>query len=107
MSVAAIQDSLVKSSLVQHTQSKNDDVSRSQQISAVQDQKEQDRQVDQVVIRSREAEQNGVRDEEKQNDGRRKRKEEEQDGKRVERREDGEEEDEGPRARMRVINIVV
>lgn len=106
MSLAAIQDSLVKTSLVQHTQAKGDDVNRSQEIAMVAQQRELNRQEDQVVIHSREAEQNGLRDEEKKRDGRRE-QEEEEDGERVQRDLDEEGEDDGPRARMRVINIVV
>ncbi len=104
MSLAAIQDSLVKTSLVQHTQTHNDNIGRGQESAMAAQLKEMERQEDQVVIRSREAEQNGIRDEEKQKDGKKKKKQDE----RIQRNDDDEEEiDEGPRARMRCINIVV
>ncbi|MDR1744198.1 MAG: hypothetical protein LBS30_00415 [Planctomycetota bacterium] len=105
MSLAAIQDSLVKTSLVQHTQTHNDNVGRSQEIGMAAQLREQERQEDQVVIRGREAEQHGVRDEEKKRDGKKRQREEA--GERIQREDDGEDVDDGPRARMRCINIVV
>ncbi len=68
-------------------------------------QREVNRQEDQVVIHTREAEHRNVRsDEEKEQERRRKKEQEEEE---EESREDGEEEDSGPRARMRRINIVI
>lgn len=104
MSLAAIQDSLVKTSFVQQTQARGEDVNRGQEIAMAANLREQERQEDQVVIRSREAEQNGVRDEEKKRQQREQKEKEEDE--RIERPEE-DEEDEGPRARMRCINIVV
>ncbi len=105
MSLAAIQDNLVKTSLVQQTQARNDDVNRSQETAALASQREVNRQEDQVVIHTREAEHRNVRsDEEKEQERRRKKEQEEEE---EESREDGEEEDSGPRARMRRINIVI
>lgn len=105
MSLAAIQDNLVKTSLVQQTQSRSEDVSRGQEIGMQADLKEQSRQEDQVVLKSRESSEAGVRDEEKDRNKREREKGEE--GERIEREEFDEEEDEGPRARMRTINIII
>lgn len=106
MSLAAIQDNLIKTSLVQQTQSRSEDVSRGQEIGMQADLKEQSRQEDQVVIHSKESSEAGVRDEEKDR-RRRKEEEDEEEGERLQREEFVEEEDEGPRARMRTINIVI
>ncbi len=109
MSLAAIQDNLVKTTLVQHTQSKADDVSRSQESSILAKQQEDNRQVDQVVIHSRQTdeEKNLKADDEKEKE-RRRRKGRDRD---TEAREKNEDDDEdgpgGPRARMRRINIVI
>lgn len=104
MSLAAIQDNLIKSSLVQTIQARSDDVNRSQETAALAHQREINRQEDQVVIHTREAEQRGVTDEEKERERRRKKREEEEEDNL---QEDGEEEENGPRARMRRINIVI
>lgn len=107
MSLAAIQDNLLKTSLVQQTQSRSEDVSRGQEIGMQADLKEQSRQEDQVVLRSRETSETGVRDEEKDR-RRREREKEEEDGEQMRREEfDEGEEDNGPRARMRTINIII
>lgn len=80
MSLAAIQDNLVKTSLVQQTQSRGDDVSRGQQIAQAAAQREHNRQEDQVVISTHEAEQAGIRtdEERKKEEQRKKRKREEE-----------------------------
>lgn len=107
MSLAAIQDNLVKTSLVQQTQARGEDVARTQDVAQILSQKEHDRQEDQVVISTRHAEQEGVRpDAERRKDERRRKR---RDG---EKPEDGEEEgadDAAPAARaaMRRINIVI
>lgn len=113
MSLAAIQDNLVKVNLVQQTQTRNDDVAKSQEIFQTAIQREQDRQGDQVVLMTHQTEQKIIRpDDEREKEERKKKK-----------REDGEEEgaeqapgapekgdvpsDGHPRASMRRINIVV
>lgn len=104
MSLSAIQDNLVKTNLVQQTQTKSDDVMRGHENAAAAVQKEDGRQQDQVVLSTREAEHKGVRaDEEKEKE--REREEEEEEKERREKPE--EEEDNGPRARMRTINIII
>lgn len=105
MSLTAIQDTLLKTNLVQQTQSKADDVSRSQETAAQQTQKEQSRQEDQVVIHTNQKDGSGIRDEEKQRQRRNQEEEEEED--KENRDDENAEEDEGPRARMRTINIVI
>ncbi len=107
MSLAAIQDSLVKTSLVQQTQTHSDNIGRSQEVAMAAQLKEQERQEDQVVLSSREAENEGIHDEEKKKDGKKKKNQEEQNGERIQRDDDEEEVDDGPRARMRQINIVI
>ncbi|MCD8349362.1 MAG: hypothetical protein LUC93_01955 [Planctomycetaceae bacterium] len=106
MSLAAIQDNLVKTSLVQHTQTRNDDVNRGQENAALAHQREVNRQEDQVVIHTKETEHQNVRTDEERERRRRKREEEKEEEEAV--LEEGEEEGEdGPRARMRRINIVI
>ena len=109
MSLSAIQDNLVKTSLVQHTQSRGDDVARGQENAQVAAQRENDRQEDQVVIRTRETEDHGIRDdEEREKDQRRKKRGEEEEREAAAGAEsDDDEADKGPRARMRRINIVI
>ena len=114
MSLAAIQDNLVKTSLVQQTQSRVDDVSRAQQIGQTAAQREHDRQEDQVVIGAHEAEQQGIRtDEERQKEERRKKRKREEEEEAAENDSESSAEGEGDRARagnramMRRINIVV
>ncbi|MCD8140932.1 MAG: hypothetical protein LUE17_14360 [Planctomycetaceae bacterium] len=107
MSLAAIQDNLVKTSLVQHTQTRNDDVNRGQENAALAHQREINRQEDQVVIHTKETENRNVRtDEEHEKERRRRKREEEEEEEAA--LEEGEDEGEGgPRARMRRINIVI
>lgn len=107
MSLAAIQDNLVKVHLVQQTQTRGDDVARGQEIHQAAQQREQDRQGDQVVIHTKEAEQEGIRpDEEREKEQRRKKRQEEEEER--EKAEDSGEDgnDEGPRSRMRRLNIL-
>lgn len=106
MSLAAIQDNLMKTSLVQQTQTKSDDVSRGQEIAMQAEVKEQSRREDQVVLESSKKGDAELRDEEKERK-RRKQEEEDNDQLRREDLEDDEDVDEGPRARMRTINIVI
>ena len=107
MSLAAIQDSLVKTSLVQHTQARGDDIGRGQENAIVAQQQEDNRQEDQVVLRSREAEQNGVRPDEEKEQGQGREREEEEEEQQNGEAQAEDEEDNGPRAKMRRINIVV
>lgn len=107
MSIVALQDSIVKTSLVQHTQTHNDNVVRGQEIGMAAQLKEQERQTDQVVLQSREAEQEGIRDEEKNKDGKKKKQQNQNDDENRDRDNGEEEEDQSPRARMRQINIVI
>jgi|GEM_PF-2278916 hypothetical protein len=109
MSIGAIQDNLVKTSLVQQTQSKGDDVLRGQEIGQVASQKEHDRQQDQVVLQLRQKEEHGIRrDEERDKEGEKKRRQDEQDeGDKKKPKDDEPEEESGARARMRTINIIV
>ncbi len=103
MSLSAIQDNLLKTNLVQQTQTKGDDVVRAQETASIAGQKEENRRQDEVVLSTRESEQGNVRSDERGGNGRDDRKRE-----RREREEDGDdEEDTGPRARMRRINIVI
>lgn len=105
MSLSAIQDNLVKTSLVQQTQSRNDDAVRTHEGAMQQEAKEMQRQGDQVVLESSQlSDESGIKDEEKEK--RRKREEEEKEEAERKEKED-EEEDQGPRARMRTINIVI
>lgn len=108
MSLSAIQDSLVKTSLVQQTQARSDDINRGQETAAQAAQREVNRQADQVVIHTQEAEQQGVRaDEEKEREGRKREEEEDEEQEEETSEEEGEEGESGPRARMRRINIVI
>lgn len=102
MSLSAIQDNLLKTNLVQQTQTKIDDVQRSQDISTAAAVKEQARQEDQVVIHTKQKSNADVADEKKEKQRREQEEEEEK-----EEREDGPKDDNGPRARMRTINIVI
>ena len=113
MSLSAIQDNLVKSNLVQQTQARGDDVARGQEIAQAAAQREHDRQEDQVVIQTRQRDQDGIRsDEEREKEGgKKKRQDEDEDGaeeSRDEKRLDDEKGEEGgTRAVMRRINIVI
>lgn len=107
MSLSAIQDNLVKTTLVQQTQSRGDDVNRGQEIAQAASQREHDRREDQVVIHSREAEQRGVRSGEERERQRRQREEEEEQEEKDESSEESGEDETGTRVRMRRINIVV
>ena len=108
MSLSAIQDNLVKTSLVQHTQTRGDDIAKSQETAQAAAQRENNRQEDQVVIHTKETDQHGIRpDEEKEQQRRRKREEEEEQAEQRSEGEDGEDEPTGPRARMRRINIII
>jgi hypothetical protein len=111
MSLAAIQDNLVKTSLVQHTQTQGDGVVRGQEIANVTIQRELDRQEDQVVISLRQKEEHGIRpdeDREKERGGKKhgkggKNSQNDPDGPT-----DGDESAEpGTREVMRRINIVI
>lgn len=112
MSLSAIQDSLVKTSLVQQTQTRGDDIQRGQEIGQTAAQREHDRQEDQVVIHSKESEQAGIRpDEEKEKEGRKRQEEEEEEEAQEENVESEENPDDpdkqGTRMVMRRINIVI
>ncbi|MDR1535961.1 MAG: hypothetical protein LBU64_12860 [Planctomycetota bacterium] len=112
MSLAAIQDSLVKTSLVQQTQTREDGIGRGQEIASVNIQRELSRQEDQVVIGLRQKEEHGIRpDEERQKEGksgRRGRKRgDDSDSEREEKGEFSGDSDPGLRPVMRSINIVV
>ncbi len=108
MSLSAIQDNLVKTTLVQHTQTKVDDVNRSHENAVLAKQHEMNRQEDQVVIQSRQSdEEKGLKpDDEKE---RRRRRGEEREAEDREKADEDEEEEGpgGPRAKMRRINIVI
>ncbi|MCC8108979.1 MAG: hypothetical protein LIQ30_08045 [Planctomycetes bacterium] len=107
MSLSAIQDNLVKTSLVQHTQSRGEDIKAGSENAAVAKQHEVNRQEDQVVIHTRESEGRNIRDdEERPKDERRKKQEDDEEMDDDETVPEGEEDD-GPRARMRRINIVI
>ena len=114
MSLAAIQDNLVKTSLVQHTQSRVDDVSRGQQIAQTAAQREHDRQEDQVVITLRETEQKNIRaDEEREKEEQRKKRKREKEAEDKDQESPAEggasggQSTPGTRAVMRRINIVI
>ncbi len=62
MSLGAIQDNLVKTNLVQQTQSRGEEVTRNQEVGQTVAQAEHDRQSDQVVLMSQRREQEGIRD---------------------------------------------
>lgn len=109
MSLSAIQDNLVKTTLVQQTQSRGDDVNRGQEIAQAASQREQNRQGDQVVLHTHEAEQQGVRSDGERN-RRRREEDEEEEEEQKERSETSDEQggdESGTRVRMRRINIVV
>jgi TATA-binding protein-associated factor Taf7 len=105
MSLSAIQDNLLKTNLVQQTQTKGDDVVRGQQNAVAAVQKEENRRQDEVVLSTRESEQKGVRSDEEKGNGRDRDEDDEEKERRE--KEEEEEEDTGPRARMRRINIVI
>jgi hypothetical protein len=67
--LAAIQDSIVKTSLVQQTQGRNEGVNNGQEIANAAVQQELDREEDQVVISLRRKEENGIRPDEERNPG--------------------------------------
>ncbi len=118
MSVGIIHDNMVKTSLVQQTQTRGDDVQRSLEIGQVAAQREDNRQRDQVVIQTKQKEEHGIRpDAEREKEGRKKRREEEEE-EQQEMREREEQAKDAPeqyqrdgktstRAYMRKINIVV
>jgi hypothetical protein len=104
MSLGAIQDNLVKTNLVQQTQSRNDDVNRSQETAQTVRQHEQDRQGDQVVLMTHQSEQSGIRSDREgrgQEEGKKKRRQNSE--------EDTQEEatDTSGRHEMHRINIVI
>ena len=110
MSLSAIQDNLVKTNLVQQTQTRGDDVARGQEIGQVAQQRENDRQGDQVVLMTRQAEQQGIRtDEEREKEEQRKKKKR-QEEEEAEAANETEGKDsaatDAPRARMRRINFL-
>ncbi len=107
MSLSAIQDNLVKTSLVQHTQSRGEDIKAGSESAAVAKQHEVNRQEDQVVIHTRESEGRNIRDDEEhpKDERERKRKDDEENNEEDVHQEG--EEDDGPRARMRRINIII
>ena len=106
MSLSAIQDNLVKTNLVQQTQSRGDEVARSQSISQVAAQAEHDRQQDQVVLMAQQTEQLGIRpDEERAREEQRKKKRRQANGDDADKEE--EEAATAPHAEMHRINIVV
>lgn len=116
MSLSAIQDNLVKTNLVQQTQSRVDDIARGQEIAQTAAQREHDRQGDQVVLMAQQKEQQGIRaDEEREKEGRKKREEEEEEENAEETPEEetpenaegGDPSKTGTRMVMRRINIVV
>lgn len=115
MSLGAIQDSMAKTSLVQHTQAKGDDIQRGQEISQTQAQREDSRQADQVVIHTQQKDEHGIRtDEEKEKEGKKKKKQEEEEEEQQDSSEDTPKDKDGkkegeaaPRAVMRKINIVI
>ena len=75
MSLAAIQDNLVKTSLVQQTQTRGDDVGRTHEAAQVSLQREHDRQEDQVVISSQRKDEHGIRpDDERRKEGEKRRR---------------------------------
>ncbi len=103
MSLSAIQDNLLKTNLVQQTQTKGDDVVRGQENAVAAVQKEENRRQDEVVLSTRETEQQGIHDEDR---GGRGQEREDEERERREREEEDEDEN-APRARMRRINIVI
>lgn len=114
MSLSAIQDNLVKTSLVQQTQTRGDDVARGQEIAQTAAQREHDRQGDQVVLMSQQKEQAGIKtdeEREKEEGRKKKRRQEEEEEEREEARDDGPRGESpaggGTREVMRRINIVV
>lgn len=107
MSLSAIQDNLLKTSLVQQTQTKGDDVIRGHENAAAAVQKEQGRQQDQVVLSTQGTEGRHIRDDEEKKRDREEKEKEEEENSRREKKKDSNEEDQGPRARMRTINVVI
>ncbi len=104
MSLGAIQDNLAKTNLVQQTQSRNDDVNRSQETAQTVRQHEEDRRGDQVVLMTHQTEQSGIRSDREgngQEEGKKKRREKSE--------EEPEEEatDTSGRHEMHRINIVI
>ena len=84
MSLTGIQDSMVKSHLVQQVQSRTEEVVRLQERTQMPFSQELARQADEVVLNITRTEQDGVRDEERLKDReeekRKKREEEEREG---------------------------
>ena len=106
MSLSAIQDNLVKTNLVQQTQSRSDEVARSQHIAQVAAQAEEDRRKDQVVLMTQHAEQTNINPDEeraREEQKKKKRREEEDDEELAE----IEEESVSPHAQMHRIDILV
>lgn len=106
MSLGAIQDNLSKTSLVQQTQARGDDVNRSQETAQNVRQHEVNRQQDEVVLMSQQAEQQGIRSDREgggqQEEGKKKRRAKDPDD------DESEENAELPdRWEMRRINIVI
>ncbi len=106
MSLSAIQDNLLKTNLVQQTQTKGDDVARGRENAVAAVQKEDNRRQDEVVLSTHEAEQRGIRPDDERGGGREREEEKEKKERDGDEPED-EEGDNGPRARMRRINIVI
>jgi hypothetical protein len=104
MSLSAIQDNLLKTNLVQQTQTKGDDVVRGHENAVAAVQKEENRRQDEVGLSTRESEQKGVRSDEEKGNGQGRDDDEEKERRE---KEEEDEEDTGPRARMRRINIVI
>lgn len=113
MSLSAIQDSLVKTNLVQQTQTRTDDVVRSQEISQAARQHEQSRQGDQVVLMTHQPEHEGIRpDQEREKEEQRKRRKKQDEDKEAEEKKlseasGGSDTEVRRRDAMRRINIVV
>ncbi len=113
MSLAAIQDNLVKTSLVQHTQTRGEDVARGQEIAQALAQRERNRQEDQVVISTHQTEQERIRaDEERKKEERRKKRKQEEEENVEEAAEQAADApadpaETGTRVMMRRINIVI
>lgn len=106
MSLSAIQDNLVKTNLVQQTQSRGDEVARSQHIAQTAAQAEHDRQNDQVVLMTQQPEQRGIHpdDERARQEQERKKRRKAKDGSD---NAEGEEASASPHTEMHRINIIV